>query len=159
MDQVKFVEGSLWKISFGPFLNTLSHIMITQSTWLSNSISPSPSHQFFFNYFQIEIKIWMPSMRLWVSDMLFLHLIVVRLCLFIYLKSILGKGVQSLFFRSPFWNFAHPPVNPSYISTFKLVKKAVPTLLTLFKTHIINSNQRRKERKVKLSVSSSWASS
>ena len=31
-----------------------------------------------------------------------------------------------------FWKFAHPPVKPLYIATFKLFKKAVPTLLTLF---------------------------
>ena len=39
-----------------------------------------------------------------------------------------------LFWHPPilFWKFAEPPVKPLYTATFKLFKKPVPTLLTLF---------------------------
>ena len=67
-------------------------------------------------------------------------------------ETIVGRAVQSstaLYLIAPlfralpyiplFWNFAHlPEENPPYISAFKLVKMAVPTLPTLFQNQHLN---------------------
>ena len=62
-------------------------------------------------------------------------------------QSMVGIGVSS---PPHFEILLIPQWNPSYIATFKLVKKAAPTLPTLLKSTLLNwdSNQGRKETQV-----------